>query len=285
MKKINKPDESADSSSFSCLPDDILLQILSRLIDLKTLCRCKLVSNRFNNTVQQVNTISVTITSVDHPSFDSNSSGASSERDRPVNLLFKCESFVSVMKSLQTFSALKSLCIEIPPFHTAPDNRILFKWKFKLGRRTDSFLFLSPNSVCDLKENVQDEEENVMLTQMKRLVATSCLVDGLTIRIEMRHYMKCFPLLENVTITDTGKRGRLSLCGEEIVTETIEQTPKSFRSNERTRWCYVPLLKLPVSGYMMKGVFLAQFEVSDLPCDDSFADMNLNGFEDKVCIQ
>ncbi|PWA76141.1 F-box domain, Leucine-rich repeat domain, L domain-like protein [Artemisia annua] len=244
MKKIDKPDESADSSSFSCLPDDILIQILSILIDLKTLCRCKLVSIRFNHTVQQVNAISVTITSVDRPSFDSNSSGAPSERARPVNLLFKFESFVSVMKSLHTFSGLKSLCIEIPPFHKASDNRFLFKWKFEFRNRTASLLFLSPNSICDTKEN-------------------------------------CFPLLENVTITATGKRGRLSLCGEDFVPKTIGQTQKSIPNNKRLHWCYIPLLKLPVSGYMMKGVFLAQVEVSALPFDDSYVNMNFNDFEDK----
>ncbi|PWA88399.1 F-box domain, Leucine-rich repeat domain, L domain-like protein [Artemisia annua] len=237
MKKVDKPDESVDSSSFSYLPDDILLQILSRLIYLKTLFRCKLVSNRFNNTVQQVNTISVTITSIDHPSIDSNSSGTPWKPDRPVDLLLKCKSFVSVKKSLQTFSALESLTIEIPPIHRAKYNDFLFKWKAECGKTTASLLFLSPDSICDTKEN-------------------------------------CFPLLKNVTITDTGKRGRLSLCGEEIV-------PESSGNNKRSRWCYIPLLKLPVSGYIMKGVLLAQFEMSSLPFDDSFADMNLNGFEDK----
>ncbi|PWA34864.1 F-box domain, Leucine-rich repeat domain, L domain-like protein [Artemisia annua] len=233
MKKIGKPDESGDSSSFSCLPDDILLEILSRLIDLKTLCRCKLVSIHFNHIVQQVNAIS--FTGVNHSSSDSNSSGAPSERDRPDNF-FKCESFVSVMKSLQTFSGLKSLCIEIPSFHKASDDRFLIKWKFEFRNRTDSFLFLSPNS--------------------------------------------CFPLLENVTITDTSKRGTVSLCGGKIVDLGKCLRLEQYSCNKLHR-CYVPLLKLPVSGYMMKGVTLALFEMNDLVDDDSFTNINLNDFEDK----
>ncbi|GKB63805.1 F-box domain containing protein, partial [Tanacetum coccineum] len=178
MKKIGKPDEFGDSSSFSYLLDEIVLQILSRLIDLKTLCRCKLVSIRFNHIVQQVDAISSTIISVDHPSFNSNSLGAPGEHD-DLLYLFKCESFhsfVSVMKSLKTFSALKSLCIEIPSFHKSAYNCFLFKWKL-LSNTTDSFLFLSPNSVCDTKENVQDEEEEeeeYLLSEMKLLIAMDC---------------------------------------------------------------------------------------------------------------
>lgn len=278
MKKIDKPDEFADLSSFSCLPDDILLQIFNRLIDLKTLCRCKLVSIRFNHIVQQVNAISVTIP------FDSNSSGDPSERDRPL-YLFKCE----------TFSAFKSLCIEMPPIHRAEYNDFLFKWKL-FGNKADSFLFLSPNSVCDTKENVQDEveqeEENVKLSKKKCLIAENCLVGALSIRFTISSYMTWFPLLENVTITDTSKRGKVSLCGEifpnhknclRSLTKFAEMCNSDVENGSfnRVRRCYVPLLKLPVSGYMMKGVTLALFETNDLPGDDCFTNINLNDFEDK----
>nr|GEX06707.1 hypothetical protein [Tanacetum cinerariifolium] len=259
MKKIGKPDESGDSSSFSYLPDEIVLQILSRLVDLKTLCHCKLVSIRFNRIVQQVNAISFTIISVDHASINSNPSGAPSERDPSVNL-FKCEPFVSVMKSADIYF--------------------------------DSFLFLSPNSVCDTKENVQDEEEqeeDVEVSKMKLRIAGGCVVDALFIRYKMLQYMKCFPLLENVTITDAGKRGRVSLCGGTIADRenylsSVLKIIDLWISDNNCNWlrrCYVPLLKLPVSGYMMKGVTLALSEMNDFPDDDSFTNINLNDFEDK----
>ncbi|PWA41686.1 F-box domain, Leucine-rich repeat domain, L domain-like protein [Artemisia annua] len=105
---------------------------------------------------------------------------------------------------------------------------------------------------------------------MKLDIAMLCCEDCDAISSELRYYLKRFPLLENVTITDTGKRGRLSLCGQDIV-----------RDNKKIRLCYVPLLKLPVTGYMMKGVFLAIFEMFDLPGGDSSVNMNLNDFEDK----
>ena len=36
-----------DSSSFGCLPDDMVFNILNKLVDMKTLCLCKLFYIRF----------------------------------------------------------------------------------------------------------------------------------------------------------------------------------------------------------------------------------------------
>ncbi|GKB93702.1 hypothetical protein Tco_0979839, partial [Tanacetum coccineum] len=94
-------------------------------------------------------------------------------------------------------------------------------------------------------------------------------------------------MLENVTITEFGSWGRLSLCGDKIAevwsylhsnSETVEQRIGSLLNNMRKRWCYVPLLKLPVTGDMMKGVYL---EKCDFVNDDSSMNMNLNDFKDK----
>ncbi|GKC02096.1 hypothetical protein Tco_0993706 [Tanacetum coccineum] len=170
------------------------------------------------------------------------------------------------MKSLKTFSALKSLCIEIPSFHKSAYNCFLFKWRL-LSNTTDSFLFLSPNSVCDTKENVQDEEEEeeeYLLSEMKLLIAMDCLVNALSIRYKMLDYIKCFPLLENVTITDAGERGRVSLSGGNIA--------------DREK-CLSSINKI-IDLYMMKGVTLALSEMNDFS-DDSFTNINLNDFEDK----
>ncbi|CAH1412585.1 unnamed protein product [Lactuca virosa] len=62
MKNIVKSGEvDADaSSSFSRLPDEIILQILNKLIDLKTLCFCYLICRRFSSIVLQVDVISFT---------------------------------------------------------------------------------------------------------------------------------------------------------------------------------------------------------------------------------
>ena len=51
----------------------------------------------------------------------------------------------------------------------------------------------------------------------------------------------------------------------------MEQKPKRVDFPRRISRCYVPLLELPVSGYVMKGVSLILMLRDDLPDDiDSF---------------
>ncbi|GKD20767.1 hypothetical protein Tco_1222470, partial [Tanacetum coccineum] len=106
-------------------------------------------------------------------------------------------------------------------------------------------------------------------------------------RYGLLHCIKCLALLENVIITESGSWGRLSLCGDKIAevrsylhsnSETVEQRIGSLLNNMRKRWCYVPLLKLLVTGYVMRGVYLEKY---DFVNDDSSMNMNLNDFKDK----
>lgn len=53
-------DENVDRCSLNLFPDDIVLQILKKIVDLKTLCRCKLVTKRVSSLVHLVDTISFT---------------------------------------------------------------------------------------------------------------------------------------------------------------------------------------------------------------------------------
>ncbi|CAI9277534.1 unnamed protein product [Lactuca saligna] len=58
---VESREEDANvSSSFSRLPDEIILQILNKLIDLKTLCFCYLVSKHLSSIVLQIEAISFT---------------------------------------------------------------------------------------------------------------------------------------------------------------------------------------------------------------------------------
>ena len=137
MKNFEKSHVEDDSSSFDALPDDVVLQILRKLVDLKALCPCKLVSKRFYRIIRQVDAISF----ITKPDISFNSA-------------------LSLIQSLSIFGGLKSLCIHIPyPCVDCP----LFKWKIKFGGKLDSFIFLSPNSIYSNKEsyinaNGQDQE-------------------------------------------------------------------------------------------------------------------------------
>ncbi|PWA68098.1 F-box domain, Leucine-rich repeat domain, L domain-like protein [Artemisia annua] len=257
-----------DDDSFGCLPGDIVLIILNKLIDLRALCLCKLVCFRFYLISHLVHTVSFTAPS--DPKFD------------------KC-----VYKSLKKFRRLKSLSIELPSTTKVVDPRYFFKWKINMVKKFSSFVFLSADAVCDLREtfpkdNVHDAKEEelddivLLCDKQKRRVLADCLVDA-------RYRRRRFPLLENVSIKDTGKRGRISLTHEKIVElrnwicsdpETANERMNGLGNPLVMNGCDVPFLKLPACGYMMEGVSFFLLEVGD-DDDDSFMRFNLDDFEDR----
>lgn len=271
MRKIKKSHTSDDSSPFSRLPDEMVLQILDKLIDLKILCLCKLVSKRFNQIVTQVNTIS--FTALTDPAVEIHNLVSEAS-----NTVASIGPFWSAYCSLLTFPRVKSVHIKLP---SSVDSLSLFKWKIKFGNRLDSFLFLSPNYIYHKKElyvneNGQDEVHEELIR--KRKFAVQCLFDVMK-RLLLIDLIT-FPLLEKVSITDSDHRGEVSFSGGKIADvrnllcsppETVEQRPKYLDFPSKMSRCYVPLLELPVSGYVMKGVSLILMLRDDLPDDiDSF---------------
>ncbi|GKB94399.1 hypothetical protein Tco_0980536 [Tanacetum coccineum] len=213
MKKIKKSHPEGDSTSFDDLPDDL--------------------------TVLQVEVIS--FTSVTHPLV------------HPANVLLNdsifytlLRSFQSAMLSLKKFTRVKSLCIQLL---SSFDNPLLFKWKIKFGNQLDTLLFLSHgaiyhNQILHDKENSHEE-----YIWMKRNIMLLCWMDAMFSHDMLLCSIEKIPTLENISITDSGKR--------RIPYETIEQRLLNCKNvyHEAVEY-YVPLLKLPISGYVMKGVTL-----------------------------
>lgn len=188
MNKFQKAED--DSSSFSRLPDEIVLEILNKGMDLKSLCVCKLVSKRFNLIVLQVKAIYYAA----------------------LGSFAQFKSYLSMFSreftSSRLLKKLKSLSIQVPCI----DHPCLFKWKINFGlNRFDSFKFLSPNSVYHKKGLFVDEtgqEEDTELNTKKLDITLKCLSDvKRRISILLLHIIS-FPLLEKVSITDSGKSGR-----------------------------------------------------------------------------
>ncbi|GJV13937.1 F-box domain containing protein [Tanacetum coccineum] len=286
MKKIKKSRTSVDSCSLSSLPDEMVLQILDKLIDLKILCLCKLVSKRFNQIVTQVNTIS--FTALTDPVLE-----AHNQESEASNTVASVGPFRSAYRSLMKFRRVKSVHIQLP---SSIDSLSLFKWKIKFANRFEAFLFLSPDYIYHKKElyvneNGQDEENNELI---KKKIKTSgqCLGDALKIITVLFAGIIRLPLLEKVSIVDSDNRGKLSFSGGKIadlrnlrcsLPDTVEKRLNYLDFPSKVSGCYVPLLELPVSGYVMKGVTLVIFLRDDLPDDiDSFSFMYVVDDNDDV---
>ncbi|PWA66564.1 F-box domain, Leucine-rich repeat domain, L domain-like protein [Artemisia annua] len=257
MKEIEKSRTSVDSCPFSRLPDEMVLQIFDKLIDLKILCLCKSVSKRFNRIVTQVNTISFTALTDPEVEYHNRES-------RAFNTVASLGPFWSAYCTLLKFRRVKSVHIQLP---SAVDSLPLFKWKIKFGNRFDAFLFLSPNYIYHKKEvyvnDIDQDIESNELIRKKIKTSGQCLQDVMKRIIVLLTDIISFPLLERVSIVDSDNRGKVSFSGGKIAdirnllcspSETMEQRLKYLDFPSKMSRCYVPLLELPVSGYVMKGI-------------------------------
>ncbi|PWA62600.1 F-box domain, Leucine-rich repeat domain, L domain-like protein [Artemisia annua] len=283
-KKSHVPD---DSSSFTRLPDEMVLQIICKIIDFKTLCLCELVSKRFRRIVHQVETICFT-------SFTYPIAFPPIKEVIPSDTLASLGSYWSAIMCLKKFGRMKSLRIQVPS--SFDNNHLLFKWKIKFGNRVDSFIYVSPNSVYHDKQlyvkanGHQEDEAEDLETYKTDGIAFQCLKDVFVRIWLLMNPIINLPLLEDVTITDSGQRGKISLSGKKVV--KMRNLIHSISEAELNKYyldlpcrislCYVPLLELPVSGYVMKGVTLYLFDKNDLLGEniDSCMNIDLNDSED-----
>ncbi|GJY95561.1 hypothetical protein Tco_0511922 [Tanacetum coccineum] len=117
-----------------------------------------------------------------------------------------------------------------------------------------------PNKELYVNANGQegDEEDYMELSRKKIDIACRCLKD---VAVKFR------------------------LLSQPITSLPLSRGTKKHAKDlpRRISECYVPLLKLPVSGYFMKGVTIIRFRKNDLLDDDidSFMKIDLNDFEDK----
>ncbi|KAK1430480.1 hypothetical protein QVD17_13237 [Tagetes erecta] len=297
----HEEDAATNSSSINQLPDEIILQILNKLIDLKTLCICHLVSKRFSSIILQIDTISFIAPLITTANSDNNTSGDFNTKNlfwslingavfKPINLLrrivlpyskplppiissFYGDSFRSAVSFLSKFRSVKSLSIELPcSNHKGIDHNCLFKWNAVFGTRIESFMFLSPNGVYVNTKFEEMEENNTnmdgiepSIDSFKRKVhiAFQCLKDVIVRHRMLLYFIKDHLSLEKVSISDSGRRGRLCLSGGRLaeVREWIHSSPDDAKLKlnrievpVNVNQCYVPVLKLPVSGCVMKGV-------------------------------
>ncbi|GJU63364.1 ribonuclease H-like domain-containing protein [Tanacetum coccineum] len=166
-------DKYDDSFSFGCLPDEIVFEILNKLIDLKTLCLCKLVYIRFYAISNLVDTVSFT---------------ASTD---------EC-----VCKSLKEFRRLKSLLIKLPPATKVVDPHF-YKWKININKKFNTFVFLSADSVCDLQDAFPNDN-NVSIKDSGKRARISL--------VELRNWICSDPQTANENINDAGPPCALSYC-------------------------------------------------------------------------
>ncbi|KAG5517445.1 hypothetical protein RHGRI_038001 [Rhododendron griersonianum] len=195
---------------------------------------------------------------------------------------------VSGVIFLARLTHVQALNIELPS-NFVGDNDSVFKWGAKFTPNLDSVTFLYASSLSKMmeserqqQESESEEEEEEMelgITNRERnrrvVIAIECIKDAVLWLGILCFVSDCplshFPMLQSVTITDSKKKGaKLCLSGEKLAEcrNTFSMTRMHSLLSMGWSWTlenmrvgYVPVLHLPMSEYVMKGVTIVNYKM------------------------
>ncbi|KAG5517453.1 hypothetical protein RHGRI_038009 [Rhododendron griersonianum] len=192
-----------------------------------------------------------------------------------VKWLFRC--LVVSKRFSYLIPLVRSLNLDlVSDFNT--DNDSVFKWGAKLTSNLGSITFLYAASLTKMMDSEEEETENE-ITQEELVpplfLAIECLGEAMLWVGILSRAVRQYPMLQSITITDSMNKGvRLYLGGEKLVEyrDAFRNARKCLKEAVSRPWAgYVPVLRLPMSGYVMKRVTIVQFKLYS--GDDSEANL------------
>lgn len=280
-------DPSHDLDRFDRLPDSIVLLILNKLADVRSLGRCSAVSKRFNSLVFLVHDVYVKIdrvVTVDGDSDDPLSQSSPRHRNLFCNFLklmlftllkpfhnlrntnggnkpvFPQLSHHSPAQVLKNFTHVRNLRIELPAGDVGTEEGVLLKWRAEFGSTLQSCVILggtridrklvSPEHESPVEDSGSIPDSFYTNGGLKlRVVWTiSSLIAASTRHYLLRPIIKEHPTLKSLALTDADGQGTLSM-GEEQLKEFREKPVAASASTNRTQ---VPAcnMKLKYAPYL-----------------------------------
>lgn len=264
-------DPSPEMDDFDRIPDSIVLIILNKIADVRSLGRCAVVSKRFNSLVPLVHDVYVKIDRV--VSVDgSDDENVESSSQKPRNLfshLLKIMLFTlfkpfhhlrdgnnankpllpqlshhSAEQVLKNFNHIQNLQIELPAGDVVTEDGVLLKWKAEFGSTLQNCVILGGTQID--RKPVSDQEQ---LEDNGSIPESFYTNGGLKLRVvwtissliaaSSRHYLlqpiiKDHPTLKSLVLTDADGQGTLSMSGEQL-REFREKPLAASASSTRTQ--------------------------------------------------
>ncbi|KAG5517431.1 hypothetical protein RHGRI_037990 [Rhododendron griersonianum] len=287
-------EEAGAENWFQRLPDDVVLHIFGKLSDVKWLCRCFVVAKRFSSLIPLVQTVSfVTKTwNSDFSIEDGDLQGTiflgkfSEFLTNNFRLAFLPSPRLNFNDVVFHLKQIEFLNIEFPS-HFNADNDSVFKWGANFTTNIlESFTFLYAASLSKTDEEKDRKETKNEIAQdelFRRLnISLDCFKNALLRSGILSCAVRTCLMLQSITITDSNNKGvKLCLAGEKLVQcrNTLEVSPTISSEKfglwalENMRGGYVPVLQLPISGYVMKGVTIVEVcAFDDTSMLDAFAE-------------
>ncbi|KAF7119546.1 hypothetical protein RHSIM_Rhsim13G0215200 [Rhododendron simsii] len=270
-----------DNIHFHRLPDDVVVNIFDKVSDVQSLCRCLVVSKRFSSLVPLVQTLSFKISAWDYLSFfrdeseDALVNGSLGELSKLSIMVLLLKTLIYLFKPslspclrlnssslvfLDKLTRVRSLNLEFVSDFDAHNDSV-FKWGAKFASNLKSVTFLYASSFSKMMKSEEEEEEENVITHEELLcrvnLAINCLKEAVLRFGILFPIIAKNPKLQSITITDSNNKGvKLCLGGEKLV-----QWMSSYLEKAIMRVGYVPVLRLPMSGYVMKRVTVVHFNL------------------------
>ncbi|KAK1398027.1 hypothetical protein POM88_007890 [Heracleum sosnowskyi] len=259
----NEFEDFANEDLFPRLTDDLLILILSMVSgDLKFLCQCMLISKRFALLIPLISSGTLSIPLPEYRSqFE----------------FFKGQ-VVYVDKALRSFWNIRSLHLE---FVEEECEESILQWKAVFGSNTYTCACLAYNSITKLSS-----------TGASAIAAGSRTINNTKTGTIFRHIVdpnmwRIFlavghPMVESVVITDSKRQGKVYFRNSELhdtrtYTNLLDVWNNRFAERRTSfKFVEVPELRLPKSGFLMKGVYLAINKIGEHSAEDDKYDDLLN---------
>ncbi|XP_058198603.1 F-box protein AUF2-like [Rhododendron vialii] len=280
-RKKKKEEEEPAENQFHRLPDDVVVNIFDKVSDVQSLCRCLVVSKRFSSLIPLVQTLSFKTNAWDYINFpryeseDALVNGSLGEISKffIIELLLKTLLYflnpslspclllnASGLVFLDKLTRVRSLNLElVSDFNVHKDSA--FKWGAQFTSNLKSVTFLYATSFSKLMKSKEEEIENEITHKelLRRVnLAINCLKEAVLRLGILSPVIAKNPNLQSITITDSNNKGvKLCLSGEKLV-----KCMNAFDLETAImRVGYVPVLRLPMYGYVMKRVTIVHFNL------------------------
>lgn len=244
-------DPSLEDDQFDRIPDSILLIILNKLADVRSLGRCAVASKRFNSLVPLVNDVYIIdrVVSVDGNGVKDSDSCS----HKPQNFLSHLKLFFcSLLKPLHNlrigsngnkplfpqlshhyaeqvlkkFNHIHNLRIELPAGDFGTEDGALIKWKAEFGSTLRNCVILGgtridrkPVSDQELLEDNGSMPESFYTNgglKLRVVWTISSLLAASTRHFRLQPIIKDHPTLRSLIVTDADGQGTLSMAGEQL---------------------------------------------------------------------
>lgn len=258
---------------FDRIPDSLVLLILNKLADVRSLGRCSAVSRRFNLLIPLVHDVYVKIdrvVTVDGDADDASNLSSPKPRNlfshflklmlftlfKPFNNLrntnggnkplFPQLAHHSPAQVLKNFTQVRNLRIELPAGDVGTEEGILLKWRAEFGSTLHSCVILGGTRI-DRKPASSDQDQS--LEDNGSIPESFYTNGGLKLRVvwtissliaaSTRHYLlrpiiRDHPTLRSLVLTDADGQGTL-IMGVEQLKEFREKPLAASASSNRTQ--------------------------------------------------